>query len=127
MNKNILTVLLPIASLWSFVASDASATNRIVNIAAGQLRVYAQSSTTSTASFIEMAHEPTVPDQGANPTWTNCPWNRAYISFADKELLAKALTAEANGKALVVSYEDGAPAVSVTPHPGITCKVVSLW
>lgn len=81
------------------------------------IKVYAQSLTNSDAHFIESQDQ----------TWTNCSYNRAYIDPADKELFAKALTAEANATLVAVAYDDAAATPTVPPHGVGGCRVISIW
>ncbi len=97
------------------LAQNAYATVRISGN--NVIRVFVQSLSVANVHFIETQ----------NQAWATCPFNRAYIDPADKELIAKALTAEANGKQVGVSYEDAAPPKVASPHGIGTCKILSIW
>lgn len=57
---------------------------------------------------------------------------RAYIDFADKELFAAALTNSYSGtspstrRAVVISWETGAPSKGSVVNGAVTCKVVAM-
>ncbi len=81
------------------------------------IRVFVQSLSIANVHFIETQ----------NQVWPTCPTNRAYIDPADKELIAKALTAETNSRSVSVFYDDAAPPRIAAPHNVGTCKVLSIW
>ena len=95
----------------------AAQADTVIDTQITKVYVQSQSDGNSNAHLIQIAAT----------TSSTCSWNRLYIDFADKDLLASALANYLAGNAVSVLYTTTATARTAGGHVTTTCRVTSIF